>query len=144
MFRSARKSSGCERFLMPRRYTSRFRAHSRLFLLRCGRWCFARKKVCTKIKSVHLTFIGLDVLGDCPFLLLIHSHQQLRRGGLGGARAWWFPISLWPWAFLLGSIFPVLCHFGIRSDTAVGLSLSGIYMANILGSTAGPLITGLY
>jgi spermidine synthase len=45
-------------------------------------------------------------------------------------------------AFLLGSIFPVLCHFGIRSNTAVGLSLSGMYMANILGSTAGPLITG--
>jgi hypothetical protein len=45
-------------------------------------------------------------------------------------------------AFLLGSIFPVLCHYGIRSDTSVGLSLSGIYMANILGSTAGPLVTG--
>jgi spermidine synthase len=45
-------------------------------------------------------------------------------------------------ALLLGSVFPVLCHFGIRSDTAVGTSISGIYMANILGSTAGPLITG--
>ncbi|HEV8356020.1 MAG TPA: fused MFS/spermidine synthase [Gemmatimonadales bacterium] len=45
-------------------------------------------------------------------------------------------------AFLLGSVFPVLCHFGIRATGAVGLSLAGIYVANIIGSTAGPLVTG--
>jgi len=45
-------------------------------------------------------------------------------------------------AFLLGSIFPVLCHFGIPANAPVGMAISGIYVANILGSTAGPLVTG--
>ena len=45
-------------------------------------------------------------------------------------------------AFLLGSIFPVLCHFGIPMNAPVGMAISGIYVANILGSTAGPLVTG--
>jgi spermidine synthase len=45
-------------------------------------------------------------------------------------------------SFLTGGIFPLLCHFGIREATSVGVSLSWIYFANILGSTAGPLVTG--
>jgi spermidine synthase len=42
-----------------------------------------------------------------------------------------------------GAVFPSLCHFAIRSPKAVGLPVSRIYFANILGSTAGPLLTGL-
>lgn len=45
-------------------------------------------------------------------------------------------------AFLTGGIFPALCHYGIESEAAVGLSLSWVYFANIVGSTAGPLLTG--
>jgi hypothetical protein len=45
-------------------------------------------------------------------------------------------------AFLSGGIFPVLCHFGIKTGVSVGLSVSWIYFANILGATAGPLLTG--
>jgi spermidine synthase/MFS family permease len=45
-------------------------------------------------------------------------------------------------AFLAGSIFPALCHYGIASGSAVGPRVSWVYFANIIGSTAGPLLTG--
>lgn len=48
----------------------------------------------------------------------------------------------WLVAFLQGGIFTILCHAGVRSDRAVGVSVSWIYLANIVGSTAGPLLTG--
>src|SRR5690606_29531209 len=45
-------------------------------------------------------------------------------------------------AFLLGSIFPILCDASIKSDKAVGYSVAWIYLANIIGSTLGPLFSG--
>jgi predicted membrane-bound spermidine synthase len=45
-------------------------------------------------------------------------------------------------AMLLGSVFPVVCHFGIEGRTSTGFWLSLVYFLNILGATAGPLITG--
>jgi spermidine synthase len=44
-------------------------------------------------------------------------------------------------AMLLGAVFPLLCHYAVRGG-AVGQSISWIYFANIVGSTAGPLLTG--
>src|SRR6185436_1353443 len=45
-------------------------------------------------------------------------------------------------SLLIGGIFPLLCHFGITEGKSVGVSLSWIYFANIIGATAGPLLTG--
>jgi len=45
-------------------------------------------------------------------------------------------------SFLLGGVFPVVCHWGTEEGEAVGLAVSRIYMANIVGSTLGPLLTG--
>lgn len=45
-------------------------------------------------------------------------------------------------AFMLGAVFPVLCHYGVRAGQEVGLAVSRVYMANIVGSTLGPLLTG--
>jgi spermidine synthase len=45
-------------------------------------------------------------------------------------------------ALLIGSVFPVACHQAIRSESATGLLLSLVYFANIVGATAGPLLTG--
>lgn len=47
-------------------------------------------------------------------------------------------------SYLMGAVFPLLCHYVIRSKKAVGLSVSGIYFFNILGSTAGPVVTGFF
>jgi spermidine synthase len=41
-----------------------------------------------------------------------------------------------------GIAFPLLCHVGFAADAKAGLHLSLVYICNILGSTAGTLITG--
>ncbi|MCY2951257.1 MAG: methyltransferase domain-containing protein [Planctomycetota bacterium] len=45
-------------------------------------------------------------------------------------------------SFLIGGIFPILCHYGARTARDVGLAISRVYMANIVGATLGPLLTG--
>ncbi len=43
---------------------------------------------------------------------------------------------------LLGSVFPLVCHLAIAPDRLVGLRMSRVYAANILGSVLGTLVTG--
>lgn len=47
-----------------------------------------------------------------------------------------------PAAGLLGGTLPLIAHFGIRPDERAGERLSYVYLANILGSVAGSLLTG--
>lgn len=41
-----------------------------------------------------------------------------------------------------GAIFPILCHLGVAPDGRAGVGTSWVYLANILGSVAGTLVTG--
>ena len=43
---------------------------------------------------------------------------------------------------IAGIAFPLLCHIGFAADDKTGMHLSLVYVSNILGSTAGTLITG--
>lgn len=43
---------------------------------------------------------------------------------------------------LLGTILPLLCHLTIPADHRAGAGMSYLYLANIIGSGAGSLITG--
>ncbi|MBX3207802.1 MAG: fused MFS/spermidine synthase [Labilithrix sp.] len=45
-------------------------------------------------------------------------------------------------AALLGAILPLVAHFGIKPDERAGVNLSYVYLANIVGSAAGSLVTG--
>lgn len=45
-------------------------------------------------------------------------------------------------ASLLGSVLPLVSHFGIEPDDVAGARLSYVYLANIVGSAAGSLLTG--
>jgi spermidine synthase len=46
---------------------------------------------------------------------------------------------------LIGTVFPLACHLSIASnDRWVGRKMGWIYLANILGSTLGPLLTGFF
>ncbi len=45
-------------------------------------------------------------------------------------------------AALLGAVFPLVSHFGIAADERAGVQLSYVYVANIIGSAAGSLLTG--
>jgi predicted membrane-bound spermidine synthase len=47
-------------------------------------------------------------------------------------------------ALLTGIVFPILTHLGVGQGQAVGMRVSGVYFANILGATAGPLVTGFW
>ena len=45
-------------------------------------------------------------------------------------------------AALFGSILPLVCHFGIAPDERAGQNLSFVYLANIVGSASGSMVTG--
>jgi spermidine synthase len=45
-------------------------------------------------------------------------------------------------AAFLGSVLPLVSHFGIEPDERTGPRLSYVYLANILGSASGSLVTG--
>lgn len=45
-------------------------------------------------------------------------------------------------AVLQGGIFPLIAHVAVRPDARSGAALARIYLANILGSAAGCLLTG--
>ena len=45
-------------------------------------------------------------------------------------------------AGLLGAILPLVAHFGIPADDQAGQRLSYVYLANIVGSAIGSLLTG--
>jgi len=42
----------------------------------------------------------------------------------------------------LGAIFPLVSHYGVEPDDRAGARLSYLYLANIVGSAAGSLLTG--
>jgi spermidine synthase len=46
-------------------------------------------------------------------------------------------------AFLLGLVLPIVSHLGIAPSEAAGARLSHLYLANIVGSASGSLLTGL-
>jgi spermidine synthase len=61
------------------------------------------------------------------------------------AKRWDWPPSLVLVALsaaLLGAILPLVSHFGIKADDRAGQRLSYVYLANIVGSSAGSLVTG--
>ena len=61
------------------------------------------------------------------------------------ARIWDWPLALGAVtvaAALLGAILPLVCHFGIKPDDRAGANISYVYLANIIGSSAGSLLTG--
>jgi spermidine synthase/MFS family permease len=47
-------------------------------------------------------------------------------------------------SYLYGFIFPLLAHYATSAGEAVGVSVSRIYFANILGSAIGPLVIGFW
>lgn len=64
-------------------------------------------------------------------------------GQLAGLAHWGFSYPLVILAAgLLGATFPLICHYAIAPDARAGEGLSYLYLANIVGSGAGSLVTG--
>jgi spermidine synthase len=100
------------------------------------------KRICEKEKDYTLHFIaGMLLLSSVYYYAAIPFIGTLLSISEGtGIMALYLSVGIT--AFLSGGIFPSLCHLGIKSETSVGFSLSWVYFANIVGSTAGPLLTG--
>ena len=45
-------------------------------------------------------------------------------------------------AGMLGATFPLICHYGVPPDARAGANTSYLYLTNIVGSSAGSLVTG--
>ncbi len=45
-------------------------------------------------------------------------------------------------AFLLGGAFPLLCRYVVTDEARAGSQVAAVYVANIVGATCGPLVTG--
>jgi len=92
--------------------------------------------------SSPVRFVGLMLIISALFyyLSIALTAQLLTFSSTLGMAATYAIVTVV--SFLLGGIFPVLCHYGTRSGQAVGLAVSRLYLANIIGCTLGPLLTG--
>jgi spermidine synthase len=112
------------------------------FLLGVAAGALLGKNVCDRNRIHPLLFIAIMFLatGVFYYLAIPLTSTVIAISWEAGMLVTYLAVAVA--AFLLGGVLPVLCHFGSRPATPVGVSLSRIYMANILGSTAGPLLTG--
>ena len=111
--------------------------------LACEFYCRDRRSDSVRLASVGAFMFCANV---CGFLVL-------------PALAWLTPLELsvgpilvkWGLVFplvslaaaMMGAVLPLIAHFGIEPDSRAGARLSYLYLANILGSSAGSLVTGL-
>lgn len=111
------------------------------FLLGIAFSALIAKKVSEEGKIHPLIFVAsmLSISSVAYYFSIPINGELLTISGVGLSALY---LSVGITALLLGGIFPMLCHFGIKSEAPVGFSLSWIYFANIIGSTAGPLFTG--
>lgn len=56
----------------------------------------------------------------------------------------WMLLLILLGAALKGTLFPIVHHLGSKQSDSLGRSVSRTYFFNILGSTLGPLVTGLF
>jgi spermidine synthase len=100
------------------------------------------EKFCTQLQKNPLVYVaGLFLFGALfyHFCVPLFANVTVLSKGLGLLLSY-FTVSIV--AFIFGNVMPILSHYGIPANRPIGQSLSWIYMANIVGSTAGPLLTG--
>jgi spermidine synthase len=99
---------------------------------------------CEKYKDSILQVIILLLLLSSTlyylFIPLISNSFSI----IGYGAYFFMYLSLSVVSYLTGAIFPLLAHYAINTSKNVGLSVSGIYFSNIVGSTSGPLFTGFF
>lgn len=96
----------------------------------------------TRPETSPVRFVGLMLIISALFYYLsiaVTAKLLTISGALGMAAVY---VIVTVVSFLLGGVFPVLCHYGTRAGQSVGLAVSKLYLANIVGCTLGPLLTG--
>jgi predicted membrane-bound spermidine synthase len=111
--------------------------------LAAGSWWVGRHYFAAKPGNMQLLYILCVVLLLSSVLGFSVLPLAAKAASFGG---WVFvTITLFlvfAQTVISGIAFPLLCHFGFTADDRAGLHLSLVYVSNILGSTAGTLITG--
>jgi spermidine synthase len=109
-----------------------------LFGLAAGSLLSRKWQKSAENKSNLLSLSRLIVVSNIPAFLLVP------------ALAWLIAYTNWVrlvplvmvGSAVLGILLPLLCHFAIAPDERAGARMSYIYLANIIGSGAGSLLTG--
>lgn len=88
-----------------------------------------------RLRGLFLLNLAANALGFAvvPVLAGIVRHGHAWKAGL-------WPVGLA--AAALGSVFPLVSHLWIAPDEKAGRNVAYVYVANILGSTLGSLLTG--
>ncbi|MEI6259617.1 MAG: spermidine synthase [Deltaproteobacteria bacterium] len=112
------------------------------FLVGIALGALAVKWVCERMKDRTLLFIAaaLTLSGLIYYFSIPITARILILSERLGLITCYLLVSLI--ASLVGAVFPLACHYGIRSSASTGIQISLIYFANILGSMTGPLLTG--
>jgi spermidine synthase len=112
------------------------------FLVGIALGALAVKCICEWVRGRTLLFIAvvLTLSGLTYYFSIPITARVLVLSERLGLITCYLMVSLI--AFLVGAVFPLACHYGIRSGASAGFQISLIYFANILGSMAGPLLTG--
>jgi len=112
------------------------------FLIGIAAGAFFAEKLCSRQNPNPLRWIARLLLLSALtyyFGLLITANLFTRSSILGLVFTHMIVAAT---SFSLGSIFPILCHYATDPDQSVGLAVSRLYLANIIGAVAGPLFTG--
>ena len=93
----------------------------------------------TQSQAFYMVAASLFAASVMGFLLLPAAAY-----GATTALGYFFPMLLMVFAqtTISGMIFPIICHYAVAPDDRVGSRVSWVYVANILGSVAGTLVTG--
>lgn len=88
----------------------------------------------SKLKTVGFLMLGASLAGFAVIPLVGWTVQR-------ATFAWTLP-AVAVAAGLMGAILPLIAHFSIPPDAHAGRRLSYLYVANIVGSASGSLLTG--
>lgn len=94
--------------------------------------------------------LGTEGIGPLGTLAALISRANLTAFLVVPLVSWLVMVAWWPWTLVivmgaaaaLGTILPLICHLAIPPDARAGQRMAGVYLANIIGSGLGSLLTG--
>lgn len=96
----------------------------------------SERQLATPATAAWLMLLAGGLLLALPALITAASQHAMA--------TFWMLLLILVGAALKGTLFPIVHHLGSKQGDSLGRSVSRTYFFNILGSTLGPLVTGLF